>query len=235
MSEYLIDAADITKEFGAARKGEPPFAVLRNVNLKVRAGETIAIVGSSGSGKTTLLSLLAGLDTPTSGSIRIDGRDIARLSEKERSLIRAKMSGFVFQDFMLLPHMTALENVILPLEMLNQKNARERAMADLDKVGMATKSERYPGQLSGGEQQRTAIVRAFVTRPKILYADEPSGNLDDETGARVSNLLFDLNHQNNTTLILVTHDLRLANRCSVVYELRNKDLQKRPPSQKIPA
>ena len=228
MNQFLIEAQNINRQFDAVDGGSSPLQVLSGVNLAVHAGETLAIVGASGSGKTTLLSLLAGLDTPTSGSIRIDGRDITQLNEKQRSLMRAQKLGFVFQDFLLLPHMTVLENVILPLEMRNEKNARARALEDLARVGLQNRINNYPNQLSGGEQQRTAIVRAFVTRPQLLFADEPSGNLDDKIGTQVADLLFELNRQNNTTLILVTHDMRLARRCASIYNLRGGTLVKRP-------
>ena len=226
MNQFLIAAQNINKQFDAADKGSAPLHVLSSVNLAVRAGETLAIVGASGSGKTTLLSLLAGLDTPTSGSIHIDGEDITKLNEKRRSLVRAQKLGFVFQDFLLLPHMTVLENVMLPLEMREEKNARGRALQDLARVGLQNKTNNYPNQLSGGEQQRTAIIRAFVTRPQLLFADEPSGNLDDKIGTQVADLLFELNRQNNTTLILVTHDMRLARRCASTYALRGGTLAK---------
>jgi putative ABC transport system ATP-binding protein len=178
------------------------------------SGEAVAIVGASGSGKSTLLGLLAGLDTPTRGEVRIDGADLFGLDEDGRAALRAQLVGFVFQSFNLLPPLNALENVMLPLELKETPNARETARAMLARVGLAERLRHYPKHLSGGEQQRVALARAFVTEPKLLFADEPTGNLDSATGAAVIQLMFELNAERGTTLVLVTHDEAIAGRCS---------------------
>lgn len=193
---------------------EQPLHILKSVSLSVHAGESLAIVGASGSGKSTLLGLLAGLDQPSSGSIRMLGHALEKLSEDERARVRAKHVGFVFQSFQLLPNLTALENVMLPLEISNADRVRERAADMLSAVGLGERMLHYPNQLSGGEQQRVALARAFVCEPDILFADEPTGNLDTQTGARIADLLFGLNETRNTTLVLVTHDHTLAQRCA---------------------
>ncbi|NPU94180.1 MAG: ABC transporter ATP-binding protein [Gammaproteobacteria bacterium] len=193
---------------------EQPLHILKSVSLSVHAGESLAIVGASGSGKSTLLGLLAGLDQPSSGSIRMLGHALEKLSEDERARVRAKHVGFVFQSFQLLPNLTALENVMLPLEISNAGRVRERAADMLSAVGLGERMLHYPNQLSGGEQQRVALARAFVCEPDILFADEPTGNLDTQTGARIADLLFGLNETRNTTLVLVTHDHTLAQRCA---------------------
>jgi len=185
----------------------------------VDSGEAVAIVGVSGSGKSTLLGLLAGLDTPSSGAVRIDGHDLNALDEDGRAALRGRMIGFVFQSFQLLPAMTALENVMLPLELAGADGAEDAARAMLARVGLADRAHHYPKQLSGGEQQRVAIARAFVKRPRLLFADEPTGNLDSETGAQVIDLLFELNRESGATLLLVTHDEALTRRCSRVLRL----------------
>jgi len=185
----------------------------------VDSGEAVAIVGVSGSGKSTLLGLLAGLDTPSSGAVRIDGHDLNALDEDGRAALRGRMIGFVFQSFQLLPAMTALENVMLPLELAGAEGAEDAARAMLARVGLADRAHHYPKQLSGGEQQRVAIARAFVKRPRLLFADEPTGNLDSETGAQVIDLLFELNRESGATLLLVTHDEALTRRCSRVLRL----------------
>lgn len=187
--------------------------ILNNIDLTVSLGESIAIVGSSGSGKSTLLGLMAGLDSPSSGSVSLVGNNLSTMTEDQRAQIRAKHVGFVFQSFQLLPNLTAAENVMLPLEVLNQDNVQQRATDMLDRVGLSHRLTHYPKQLSGGEQQRVALARAFVTKPHILFADEPTGNLDTKTGHHIADLLFELNQEINTTLILVTHDERLAQRC----------------------
>lgn len=192
---------------------EQPLHILKSVSLQVQAGESLAIVGASGSGKSTLLGLLAGLDQPSSGSIRMLGHALEKLSEDERAQVRARHVGFVFQSFQLLPNLTALENVMLPLEISNASQVRERAADMLSAVGLGERMLHYPNQLSGGEQQRVALARAFVCEPDILFADEPTGNLDTQTGARIIDLLFGLNETRNTTLVLVTHDHGLAARC----------------------
>lgn len=187
--------------------------ILEGVSFQVEPAETIAIVGASGSGKSTLLGLLAGLDVPTQGKVEIAGRDLNALDEDGRAKLRAELVGFVFQSFHLLPALTALENVMLPLELAGADAPRARAREVLEGVGLGERIEHYPNQLSGGEQQRVAIARAFATEPKILFADEPTGSLDTRTGEKITELLFDLNARHGTTLILVTHDERLASRC----------------------
>ncbi|CAK7059177.1 MAG: Lipoprotein-releasing system ATP-binding protein LolD [Kerstersia gyiorum] len=187
--------------------------ILEDISLRIHAGESAAIIGASGSGKTTLLGLLAGLDVPSSGSIRLDGHALETLDEEARAGLRRRLVGFVFQSFHLLPALSAEENVMLPLELEGAARARERAQAALDAVGLSHRRGHYPAQLSGGEQQRVAIARAFVNEPRILFADEPTGNLDARTGGAVSDLLFRLNQEHGTTLVLVTHDLTLAQRC----------------------
>ena len=193
--------------------------ILDDVSLAVAAGETVAVVGASGAGKSTLLSLLAGLDEPSAGQVWLAGIELSALDEDGRAETRAKHVGFVFQSFHLVPSLTALENVMLPLELAGRRDARAAARAVLGEVGLAPRLGHYPRQLSGGEQQRVAIARAFVTRPAVLFADEPTGNLDTATGARVIELLFDLNAANGTTLVLVTHDREIATRCGRVIEL----------------
>ncbi len=190
-----------------------PLAILSEVDLAVAAGETLAITGASGSGKSTLLGLLAGLDHPSSGEIVLLGQRLDELDEDARARLRAGRIGFVFQSFQLLPALTALENILLPLELAGRTDARERATHWLDRVGLAARAGHTPRQLSGGEQQRIAIARAFATDPQIVFADEPTGNLDADTGARIIDLLFDLNARAGTTLVLVTHDDALASRC----------------------
>jgi putative ABC transport system ATP-binding protein len=187
--------------------------ILTSVELSIKPGETLAVVGSSGSGKSTLLGLLAGLDVPTEGKIILVGSAITELDEDGRALIRAKHVGFVFQSFQLLSSLTSLENVMLPLELLGNRNAKSAAQTMLERVELGHRLKHYPNQLSGGEQQRVALARAFVTKPSILFADEPTGNLDSRTGAHIIDLLFELNRELNTTLVLVTHDPALAKRC----------------------
>jgi putative ABC transport system ATP-binding protein len=193
--------------------------ILSSIDLIIKSGESIAIVGESGSGKSTLISLLAGLDTPSSGSIRLNGKLLTAMNEDGRAAMRNELIGFVFQSFQLLSALTALENVMLPLELSGDKNAKASATALLHRVGLSNRLSHTPKQLSGGEQQRVALARAFVTRPAILFADEPTGNLDSKTGATIINLLFELNQENKTTLILVTHDHALAARCQRTIQL----------------
>jgi putative ABC transport system ATP-binding protein len=193
--------------------------ILDDVSLAVGAGETVAIVGASGAGKSTLLALLAGLDEPSAGSVWIEGIELSALDEDGRAAVRARHVGFVFQSFHLVPSLTALENVMLPLELAGRSDARAGARSVLTQVGLEPRLGHYPRQLSGGEQQRVAIARAFVTRPSVLFADEPTGNLDTATGHRVMELLFDLNSANGTTLVLVTHDREIAARCGRIIEL----------------
>jgi putative ABC transport system ATP-binding protein len=194
--------------------GPDTLTILDNVSFDIEPGEAVAIVGASGSGKTTLLGLLAGLDLPSSGQVLVDGVDLARLDEDGRAALRRHMVGFVFQSFQLLPALTALENVMLPMELAGSGVAREAATALLVRVGLEARLHHYPRQLSGGEQQRVAIARAFAGPPRLLFADEPTGNLDSATGEEIVNLMFDLNREHRTTLLLVTHDEKIAARCS---------------------
>lgn len=216
LSNTVILAENLGK---AVTTSEGVLQILSAVNLSVLAGESIAIVGESGSGKSTLIGLLAGLDTPTSGTIHLNGELLTAMDEDGRAAIRNQAIGFVFQSFQLLAGLTALENVMLPLELSGNKQAKASAEALLERVGLAHRLHHTPKQLSGGEQQRVALARAFVTRPAILFADEPTGNLDRKTGAHIIDLLFELNQENNTTLVLVTHDHNLAARCQRTIEL----------------
>lgn len=202
------------------RSGDTDLTVLRDVTFAVGPGETCAIVGPSGSGKTTLLGLSAGLDVPTSGTVRLAGQDLGTLDEDQRARVRNEHVGFVFQNFQLLPTLTALENVLLPVELRGGPSPRREAAELLARVGLGTRLDHYPVQLSGGEQQRVAIARAFINRPQILFADEPTGNLDGDTARHVVDMLFDLNQTAGTALVLVTHDLDLAARCRQVLRLR---------------
>jgi putative ABC transport system ATP-binding protein len=216
MNETVIRAIDIGKVVPTA---EGELRILDGIDLEINAGESVAIVGASGSGKTTLLGILAGLDLPTSGSVELAGKEITAMDEEARALVRGEHVGFVFQTFQLLASLTALENVMLPAELRGDPQARSEALALLDKVGLGDRVTHYPRQLSGGEQQRVAMARAFASNPDILFADEPTGNLDTSTGARIIELLFALNAEFGTTLILVTHDDRLASRCSRIVEI----------------
>ncbi|GAB4356560.1 MAG: ABC transporter ATP-binding protein [Methylohalobius crimeensis] len=206
----MIVAENVNK---SVTTSEGPLDILTDVNLTIPAGETVAVVGVSGSGKSTLLSILAGLDLPTSGRVRLDGVALTDLDEDGRAELRGKTVGFVFQSFQLLPSLTALENVMLPLELKGEREAAAQAEALLARVELSHRLQHYPRQLSGGEQQRVALARAFVTRPRVLFADEPTGNLDRRTGQHVIDLLFELNRAHATTLVLVTHDEALAQRC----------------------
>ena len=199
--------------------------ILQGLNLSIAAAEQVAIIGSSGSGKSTLLSLLAGLDVPTGGDVKIHGKDFSHLDEDGRAAVRSSNMGFVFQSFQLLPALTALENVMLPLQLKNVANARQLSLDALQKVGLSERTRHYPKQLSGGEQQRVAIARAFATQPSILFADEPTGNLDYATGQMIIELLFRMNAEAGTTLVLVTHDIQLANRCHRRLKLENGVLE----------
>ena len=199
--------------------------ILHDVSFAVKPGEAVAIIGASGSGKSTLLGLLAGLDLPTSGRVKLDGQDLASMDEDSRAIFRGQYLGFVFQSFQLLPALNALENVMLPLELSGAPKPRQRARSLLERVGLGARLEHYPRTLSGGEQQRVAIARAFVTEPKFLFADEPTGNLDTATGASVIDLLFSLNQERGATLILVTHDTALGNRCTRWLEIAAGRLQ----------
>jgi putative ABC transport system ATP-binding protein len=206
------------------RSAEGPLAVLKDISFSVDAGGSCAIVGPSGSGKTTLLGLCAGLDIPTSGSIRLAGRELGELNEDERARLRSEEVGFVFQNFQLLPTLTALENVMVPLELRGERNTKGAAAELLGKVGLGERLEHYPAQLSGGEQQRVALARAFLNQPKILFADEPTGNLDAETSDRIVDLLFDLNASSGTALVLVTHNLDLARKAGRIIHLKGGKL-----------
>lgn len=203
---------------------DQPITILRDLDLEIMRGEQVAIVGSSGSGKSTLLSLLAGLDVPTSGSVNVNSQAFSSLDEDGRASIRGQSMGFVFQSFQLLASLTALENVMLPMQLKTVPDAKAKALEALDKVGLAARVQHYPKQLSGGEQQRVAIARAFAIAPSILFADEPTGNLDHTTGQMIIELLFKMNAEAGTTLILVTHDVNLANRCNRQLKLENGQL-----------
>lgn len=212
----IVQVAGLTKQ---VLSGDQPLIILHDVSFSVEAGESLAIVGASGSGKSTLLGLLAGLDVPSSGSVSLHGTDLFSLDEDGRAKLRGALAGFVFQSFQLLPALNALENVMLPLELAGVKAARSRAETSLHQVGLSARAHHLPKHLSGGEQQRVALARAFVTRPKILFADEPTGNLDAATGAQVTALMLELNRSLGTTLILVTHDVTLAARCNIQLRL----------------
>jgi len=205
---------------------EGSLTILSDINFSVKSGESIAIVGASGSGKSTLLSLLAGLDVASQGDIHLDGDALSNLNEEARARVRAEKVGFVFQSFMLVQSLTALENVMLPAELAGDHDAKTQALDLLEKVGLSHRLEHYPSQLSGGEQQRVAIARAFIGSPKILFADEPSANLDSKNGHLIENLLFDLNKQNGTTLVLVTHDEQLAKQCQRIIHIEGGQLEK---------
>lgn len=206
----IVRAAGLSKQVFA---GAIPLTILQDVSLEIARGEAVAILGASGSGKTTLLALLAGLDVPSAGTVHIDGKDLFALDEDGRARLRRERVGFVFQSFQLLPALTALENVMLPLELAGKSDARDRAADWLGRVGLGPRLAHYPRQLSGGEQQRVAVARAFASDPSVLFADEPTGNLDSATGEEVIALMFELNRVAKTTLLLVTHDEGLAQRC----------------------
>ena len=214
--EIVLSAKDLSKQVSSP---EGALTILEGINLEIATGEAVALVGPSGAGKTTLLALLAGLDHPTAGGVRLCGENLSVLDEDGRARVRGQNVGFVFQSFHLVPSLTALENVMLPLELADEKNAAARAREALDSVGLASRTGHYPRQLSGGEKQRVAIARAFVTKPSVLFADEPTGNLDTASGDRISKLLFDMNSQSGTTLVLVTHDKTLAGLCDRILEL----------------
>jgi putative ABC transport system ATP-binding protein len=207
----IVQAIGLTKQVST---GSEQLTILENINLEVSAGDSIAIIGASGSGKSTLLGLLAGLDTPSAGKVHLDGEDIFLLDEDARAALRGRMLGFVFQSFQLLPALTAIENVMLPLELIGAGNANSAALELLERVGLGMRLKHYPKQLSGGEQQRVAIARAFVTQPQLVLADEPTGNLDSATGAQIIELMFELNRERGTTLVLVTHDEAISSRCA---------------------
>lgn len=213
----ILKLSKITQRFVS---GDKEIEVLSDINLEINSGESVAIVGPSGSGKTTMLGLCAGLDQPTSGKIELAGKNIEDLNENQRAELRRDNVGFVFQNFELIPTLTALENVSLPLDLKGGTNTKVIAEALLNKVGLADRAHHYPSQLSGGEQQRVAIARAFSNNPSIVFADEPTGNLDEETGQHIEDLLFELNREKGTTLILVTHNLELANKSQRIVELK---------------
>lgn len=222
----MIIAANIEQTYESAGRS---LTVLRNINLSIAENDFVAIVGPSGSGKTTLLGLLAGLDLPSSGTVTIDGQNLNGLSEDERSKLRGEKVGFVFQTFQLIPTLTALENVLVPLELrearsLNGSDLAERACGLLERVGLGERLDHYPSQLSGGEQQRVGLARAFANEPKILFADEPTGNLDADTGTVVADLLVQLNRELQTTLVLVTHDQKLAGRAARIVRLEGGEI-----------
>ena len=215
-------SAPVLKAQNATKKVSSPegiLTILDDVSFNVLAGETVAVIGPSGAGKTTLLSVLAGLDEPTAGQVWLNGSELTALDEDGRAETRARNVGFVFQSFHLIPSLTALENVMLPLELLGDRQAASSARAVLEQVGLKERVAHYPRQLSAGEKQRVAIARAFVTRPVILFADEPTGNLDSGTGRKIADLLFDLNAQSGTTLVVVTHDDEIAERCDRILRI----------------
>ncbi len=217
MTSSILEVTNLTKTY---RSGDRTLTVLDHVSLTVGAGDTCAIVGPSGSGKTTLLGLCAGLDRASSGSVMLNGVRLDTMSEDERAEVRNQYVGFIFQSFNQMPTLTALENVMVPLELRGDKQAAQQSLALLDKVGLADRKNHYPTQLSGGEQQRVSIARAFSNQPKILFADEPTGNLDEETGAHIEHLIFELNRQAGTTLILVTHDRELAEKTQRIVQFK---------------
>jgi len=217
----IVEAAELGKE---VQSGADRLVILHQLSFRVMPGEAVAVVGASGSGKSTLLGLLAGLDVPSAGTVRLDGQDLFALSEDQRAALRGRLLGFVFQSFQLLPALNALENVMLPLELSGRGGARSDAMRMLERVGLAQRTSHYPKHLSGGEQQRVALARAFAIGPRLLLADEPTGNLDAATGDSIIDLMFDMNAEQGTTLILVTHDEAIAERCGHVLKLRGGHL-----------
>jgi len=220
-SEIILSVQALTK---SVQLGEQTLDLLKPINLSVKSGESLAIVGSSGSGKTTLLSLLAGLDLPTSGEVYLKNHPLHQFNEEQRSFVRAQHVGFIFQQFLLVNSLTALENVMLPAELANQEDAYEQGKLLLEKVGLGDRLNHYPSQLSGGEQQRVAIARAFISKPDVLFADEPTGNLDTTTGEHIEKLLFEMNAELGTTLILVTHDPKLAAQCQRQVKMDSGEL-----------
>ncbi|GAA5032624.1 ABC transporter ATP-binding protein [Marivirga lumbricoides] len=220
MSSILL-VNHVTKVY---QSGNKSLTVLNDISFEIKPGSSVAIVGPSGSGKTTLLGLCAGLDGASSGNIVLNGQSLDSLSEDERAAIRNKHVGFIFQSFNLLPTLTALENVMVPLELLGMKNVKPQAIDLLEKVGLKERINHYPTQLSGGEQQRVSIARAFANQPKVLFADEPTGNLDEETGAKIEDLIFNLNKELGTTLVMVTHDGELANKTNRILKLKGGKL-----------
>jgi len=213
----MLEVQNLSKTYNS---GSKQLTVLDNVSFNIKSGDIYSIVGPSGSGKTTLLGLCAGLDRASSGTVKLNGIALDSLTEDERASVRNENVGFIFQNFQLIPTLTALENVMVPLELRGERNIAQRSMELLDRVGLADRHDHYPTQLSGGEQQRISLARAFSNNPKILFADEPTGNLDEETGQKVEELIFDLNKESGTTLVLVTHDLDLAAKTQHIIKLK---------------
>ncbi len=222
-NKVVLEALDLSKQVSSP---EGSLTILSGVSFSVSAGDSVAVVGPSGAGKSTLLALLAGLDLPTRGHVVLNGSNLSKLDEDGRAKVRAESVGFVFQSFHLVPSLNALENVMLPLELAGHKEARSAAREIIEKVGLGERWSHYPSQLSGGEKQRVAIARAFATEPAVLFADEPTGNLDSRTGANIMELMFELNRSSATTLVLVTHDNSLAERCDRVLELDTGELKR---------
>lgn len=222
MSEFVLQAESLSKIYPSA---ERQLTVLDNVSFGVKPGATVSIIGPSGSGKTTLLGLCAGLDVPTSGTVSLMGVKLNAMSEDDRAYLRNQYVGFVFQNFQLLQTLTAYENVMVPLELRGEKNVGKKAKEILGRVGLGNRIQHYPTQLSGGEQQRVALARAFISSPKILFADEPTGNLDEENGTHITDLLFELNREEKTTLVLVTHNLDLAAKTETVLKMKGGKLE----------
>lgn len=215
--QEILRVTQVSKTY---KSGERDLTVLKDIDFTINSGETVAIVGPSGSGKTTLLGLCAGLDNPTTGQISLYGKKINDMTEDQKASVRNLHVGFIFQNFQLIPTLTAIENVMIPLELQGKSGAAKKAKELLDRVGLQNRFTHYPSQLSGGEQQRVSMARAFCNDPKILFADEPTGNLDEETGLKVEDLLFEINTEQNTTLIIVTHDLELANKTQRIIQLK---------------
>ncbi len=222
-NKIVLEAHDLSKEVSSP---EGSLTILSGVSFSVAAGDSVAVVGPSGAGKSTLLALLAGLDLPTRGRVVLNGNNLSELDEDGRARVRAESVGFVFQSFHLVPSLNALENVMLPLELAGHSEARSAAREIIEKVGLGERWSHYPAQLSGGEKQRVAIARSFATEPAVLFADEPTGNLDSRTGANIMELMFELNRSSATTLVLVTHDSSLAERCDRVLELDTGELKR---------
>lgn len=218
----ILNVSNLSKVY---QSGSRKLTVLDEVSFDIKVGEMISIVGPSGSGKTTLLGLCAGLDSSTTGDVILNGESLGKLNEDQRAAVRSQNVGFIFQNFQLLPTLTALENVMVPLELKKRKDARKKAQELLNKVGLGDRGTHYPTQLSGGEQQRVSIARAFANEPKILFADEPTGNLDTETGEMIEKLIFDLNKEEGTTLVLVTHDLELAAKTQRIIYIKGGKIQ----------
>ena len=226
----MIETRNLVK---AVNTSEGRLIILNGVSLLIESGEAVAIVGASGSGKSTLLGLMAGLDGVTSGDVILDGHNLTQMDEEQRAILRGQLVGFVFQSFQLLPSLTALENVMLPIELKGEPEPNKKANQLLERVGLEERWHHYPNQLSGGEQQRVAIARAFATEARILFADEPTGNLDTATGAKVVDLLFDLNQEYSTTLVLVSHDERLAGRCGRIVKLVAGEIMSDEPNVEL--